>query len=82
MSKRKKAIERFRQNPKNVRFSEIETLLLGLGFKIRQKGTSHAYFTLGSHIIGVPVRKPFVKQKYVELMLQELDLLFAEDEED
>jgi len=82
MSKRKKAIERLRQNPKNVRFSEIESLLLGLGFTMRQKGTSHTYFTLGAHIVGVPVRKPFVKKVYVELMLEELDLLFAEDEEE
>jgi len=39
----------------------------------RQSGTSHALFTLGKHIIGVPKRKPFVKPKYVELLLDELD---------
>jgi hypothetical protein len=80
MSKRDKILERFRQNPKNVRFEEIETLLLNLGFTMRQKGTSHAFFKLGSHIINIPIRKPFVKQFYVTLLLDELDKLFAEEE--
>jgi len=73
MSKREKAIAKIRQNPKNVRFEEIETILYRLGFVKRQDGTSHAIFTWGSHIIVVPKRKPFVKPKYVELLLDELD---------
>ena len=73
MSKKEKAIARLRQNPKNVRFEEIEKILLGLGFKKRQDGTSHATFTFGGHIVTVPKRKPFVKPKYVELVLVILD---------
>jgi hypothetical protein len=73
MSKKEKAVARLRQNPKNVRFEEIEAILFRLGFVKRQSGTSHALFTLGKHIIGVPKRKPFVKPKYVELLLDELD---------
>jgi len=73
MSKKEKAIQKLRQNPKNVRFEEIEAILYGLGFIKRQKGSSHAIFTLGSHIIEVPFRKPFVKRIYVDLLLEELD---------
>lgn len=36
MSKREKAIAKLRQNPKNVRFEEIETILNRLGFVKRQ----------------------------------------------
>jgi len=73
MSKKEKAIARLRQNPKNVRFEEIETILYRLGFTKRQDGTSHARFTLGKHIINVPKRKPFVLKIYVEFLLDELD---------
>jgi predicted RNA binding protein YcfA (HicA-like mRNA interferase family) len=73
MSKREKAVAKIRQNPKNVRFKEIETILYRLGFVKRQDGTSHAIFTLGSHVIVVPKRKPFVKAKYIELLLDEID---------
>ncbi len=48
MTKRDKLIERMRRNPRSIRFDEIETLLLSLGFVKRQKGSSHAVFTLGS----------------------------------
>lgn len=73
MSKREKAVAKIRQNPKNVRFEEIETILYRLGFVKRQGGTSHAIFTLGPHVIVVPKRKPFVKAKYIELLLDEID---------
>lgn len=73
MSKKEKALARLRQNPKHVRFEEIEKVLVGLGFKKRQDGTSHATFTFGGHIVTVPKRKPFVKPKYVELVMEMLD---------
>ncbi|MBI5841501.1 MAG: toxin HicA [Chloroflexi bacterium] len=63
MSKKEKALAKLRQNPKHVRFEEIERVLLRLGFKKRQDGTSHAVFTLGKHIINVPKRKPFVPNR-------------------
>jgi hypothetical protein len=75
MSKKEKALARFRHNPKNVRFEDIETILYRLGFVKRHEGTSHARFTLGKHIIDVPKRKPFVKPVYVRLLLDMLDLI-------
>jgi len=81
MSKKEKALVKIRQNPKHVRFDELETILLKLGFTKRQDGTSHAIFTLGTHIVNIPKRKPFVKPKYVELVLAALDEIKELDEE-
>ena len=82
MSKKEKALARLRQNPKHVRYEEIEKFLLRLGFKKRQDGTSHATFTFGVHIVTVPKRKPFVKPKYVELVLELLDKIKELDNEE
>jgi predicted RNA binding protein YcfA (HicA-like mRNA interferase family) len=73
MTKRDKLIERMRRDPRSIRFDEIETLLLSLGFVKRQKGSSHVVFTLGSSEVVVPFRKPTVKPVYVQLVLALLD---------
>jgi hypothetical protein len=73
MTKREKLLERLRRNPQNVRFDEVDTILLGLGFAKRQRGTSHAVYTLGVHRITVPYRKPFIKAVYVKQLLALLD---------
>ncbi|MCI0550600.1 MAG: toxin HicA [Anaerolineae bacterium] len=80
MSKKEKALAKIRQNPKHVRFEELESVLLRLGFKKRQDGTSHSIFTFGKHILNIPKRKPFVKRVYVELFLQVLDEIKELDE--
>jgi hypothetical protein len=55
MSKHKKIIQKLHQNPKNVRFEEIDTLLCGLGFEKRQRGTSHATYTIpGKYTLTIP----------------------------
>lgn len=73
MSKKEKALERIRQNPKHVRFEELENILLHLGFIERQSKGSHRTFTLGRHIILLPVHKPFLKPIYIKLALRILD---------
>lgn len=80
MSKKDKVLARIRQNPKHVRFEELESILLRIGFKKRHDGTSHTTFTFGKHILTVPKRKPFVKRVYVELFLQALDEIKELDE--
>jgi predicted RNA binding protein YcfA (HicA-like mRNA interferase family) len=72
MSKFEKRLQRLRQNPKHVRYEEIESILLHLGFEKRQQG-SHTTFTLpGQSPLTVPVKKPFVKPTYVKLLLEQL----------
>ncbi|RME59219.1 type II toxin-antitoxin system HicA family toxin [Candidatus Parcubacteria bacterium] len=83
MSKREKDIEKLRRNPKNVRYAELESILLRSGFeKIPGKG-SHTKFVLGDRILVVPFKKPFLKPLYVKQALQALDDIFAgESQED
>jgi len=81
MGKREKAIAKLRQNPKNVRFEEIELILIGIGFTKRQEGTSHAVFTYGKHRLTVPHRKPFVLPVYVRQVLSEIDKIDLEEVE-
>jgi len=74
MGKREKRLERFRQNPKNIRYEELESLLLYLGFKKRQSSGSHSVFTYPGHEpITIPVKKPFVKPEYVKLAVRTID---------
>ncbi len=81
MSKRDKLIERMRRNPQNVRFHDINSLLIGLGFVRRQRGSHHVY-SLGPHRITVPYRKPFIKPVYVKLLLEVLAQIEEDDFED
>jgi hypothetical protein len=38
-------------------------------------------FMLGKHIVNIPKRKPFVKPKYVGLLLEVLDSIKEQEEE-
>lgn len=76
-NKQKKRADKMRQNPKNVPFHDIETLLLGLGFEHRSNGTSHHVFKIvfdgKFYILTVPMKRPHVGRIYVEQMLSLLD---------
>ena len=67
MTKRKKALLKVLQNPKHVRFKDLEVMLLELGFTMRQQSSSHAIFVSGRHRITVPKphKTPFVKEVYI-----------------
>ena len=73
MSKREKAINKIRRNPKNVRFEDIEIILAQYGFRKRQMGTSHAVFVFDKYRITIPHKQPFIKTVYVKLVLEILD---------
>ncbi|MBX3000670.1 MAG: type II toxin-antitoxin system HicA family toxin [Caldilineaceae bacterium] len=74
MSKRDKLLQRFRNNPKTVRFEEVDTLLLQFGFTKRQSG-SHATYKFGEHLITVPFRKPYILPVYVKNLLEILEAI-------
>ncbi len=80
MSKFKKALDRLRNNPKNVRFEEIDSLLLGLGFEKRQKG-SHVTYTRHDlkDIITIPIHKPFILPVYVKTLIQIIDQIESKE---
>ena len=76
MSKKEKALDRLRENPKNVRFEEMDTILLGLGFEKRQRGTSHVVYILkGKGRITIPFRQPFILAVYVKEVIKLIDEL-------
>ncbi len=77
MSKKDKALEKLRQNPRNVRFEELAAILLSLGFVMKEGGKgSHAVFKRpGQPPLTVPRNKPFIKPIYVKLALELIDSL-------
>ncbi len=56
-------------NAKNCRFEDLERLVFAAGFKSRDNGGSHVYFSRGNASIVVPRRKP-VKEVYVKYVLK------------
>lgn len=74
MSKKDKLLSRIRQNPKQVRFDELDNILLQIGFRKRQQG-SHAIYNKGGLRITIPYRKPFVLPIYVKEFLTLIDSL-------
>jgi len=73
MTKRQKLLQRLRQNPKNVRFEEMDGLLLSLGFEKRQKGSHVTYIYQQQIRVTIPMRKPFILPVYVKEVLKLLD---------
>ena len=78
MTKKDKLIDKIRNNPTNVRFETIQTILLDLGFKERQpkNGSSHYTYTLNHYILTVPKHKP-VNKVYVKLVISVIDELIT-----
>lgn len=79
MSKSEKALLKIRQNPKSVRFEELDKVLGLYGFERRQskKGTSHYVYTLKSghkfYRVTIPFKRPFVKEVYIQQTLEIID---------
>lgn len=80
MSKFEKDLAKLKQNPKNVRYEELEKILLRIGFTNRQKGTSHVVFTKGKNIITIPTNRPFLKSVYIKQALEVIEEIIDLDE--
>ncbi len=79
--KKERAIEKLRRNSKNVRFEEIDSILIGLGCEKRMKG-SHAIYTYpGQHPITVPHRIPYILPIYVKMIIELIDQIDDDDVE-
>lgn len=66
MSRKDKIIKKIRQNPSGIRFEEIESLLLGLGFRKRQSGSSHCVYRKEDKIIMIV--KPHKGEKFTAVV--------------
>ncbi|MCR6545682.1 hypothetical protein [Dehalobacterium formicoaceticum] len=65
MSQRDKLIEKIK-NAKTADFNDIDLLLRQLGFKSRNKGTSHYTYTNAPYVIGIVKHGQQVKRVYLE----------------
>jgi predicted RNA binding protein YcfA (HicA-like mRNA interferase family) len=84
MTKRDKLRRKIRNNPNNVKFSELKTLLAQCGFYEERSRGSHHYFRHESdaeaETISIPVHGNKIKPGYVKRIMEIIDaLLPAED---
>ena len=83
MSKLKKLLVKIKNNPRQVRFEELDKILLHYGFSKRQPGggSSHYTYRLGKFRLTVPFKQPHIGAAYVELALEVLKGVINDDEE-
>lgn len=72
MTKSKKRIQKAVQNPKNVRFKDLDKILQNEGFKRRSSRSSgsHFFYRRGDLNIAIPYKKLFIKKIYVKQVLK------------
>ncbi len=71
------------ENPKHVRFEDIDKLLREFGFEVKQPrgGSSHhIYRKDGYKPIVIPFKRPFVREFYVKDVIKILKLEDFQDE--
>ncbi|MFQ4134931.1 type II toxin-antitoxin system HicA family toxin [Nodosilinea sp. PGN35] len=73
MTKREKLRERLKNNPNNVRFSDIRKLLEYEDFELDRVTGSHHVFIKGELILVIPVHNNKVKTVYVKRVLELID---------
>ena len=71
---------RIEQNPKHVRFEDLDKLLRGYGFAVRQprRGSSPCVYKRAQWLLTVPYRRPHIREHYVKEALayiQEIEAL-------
>ena len=75
MSKLEKLLQKIKNNPKQVRFEELDRILINEGFNKRQPGggSSHYIYSKGRIRLTVPFRKPYILEAYVKLAIKALE---------
>lgn len=75
VTKRQKRKERIRNNPTNVRFEDLDRLLLDYEFTRGQPGggSSHYIYARQGLRITIPMHRPHLKEIYVRNVLKLLD---------
>ena len=72
MTKVKKRIEKAIQNPKNLKFADLDKILKDEGFERRSSRSSgsHFFYRKGKLNIAISYKRPFIKQIYVKQVLK------------
>jgi len=75
VTKRQKRLERIRNNPKTVRFEDLDGLLIDFGFKRRQprSGSSHYIYVRDGLRLTIPMNRPYLREVYIKNVLKMLD---------
>lgn len=85
MTKRDKLLQRIRNNPKNVSFEDLRTLLEAYGFELDNVHGSHHTFRNRIAGVGVklviPYKRPYVKPVYVKQALELIRQILSEEED-
>ena len=79
MSKRDKQLQAIRNNPKNVRFETIQSILLSYGFTETTPGggSSHYTFSKGIYRVTVVKNKP-INSIYIKQAIRIIDIMEEE----
>jgi predicted RNA binding protein YcfA (HicA-like mRNA interferase family) len=80
MGQLQKLYEKIKNNPKAVRFEELDKILIRAGFEKRQPkgGSSHYTYIKNENIVTVPFKQPQIKRIYVEKVLEALGDYFED----
>ena len=75
MSRYDKLLNKVKNNPKQVKFEDLDKILIKEGFSRRQprKGSSHYIYTKGCIRITVPFDQPHLGEAYVKLAIKALE---------
>lgn len=75
ITKKEKLLSKIKNNPKTVRFEELDKILQDIGFDRRQPsgGSSHYTYVLTGKILTVPYKKPYIKVIYVKTAIKLLE---------
>ena len=74
MSKYEKIIQNLKNNPKNISFETIKSLLEKFGYRAYNNGSSHWQFRKKNKpTITIPYKRP-IKAIYVKMVLKLLEL--------
>ena len=77
MSKLEKLLQRIKNNPKSVRFEELDKILRREGYEPSQPrgGSSHyTYKKQGVRSLTIPRQTPYVEEIYVRIVLAALGI--------
>lgn len=70
MTKKEKLFERIKNNPRNVRFSDLRSLLKEENFFLERIMGSHHIFRKDKYIFVIPVHNDQVKTVYVKKVVE------------
>lgn len=76
LSQLEKLLQKIKNNPKTVKFEDLEKILLKNGYKCNQPqgGSSHyTYRKKGKFPLTIPKKSPYVKECYVKQVIESLE---------